>query len=341
MQGAIEETDLSGGSRAALDVVHTAKGRAAIHIAVDDRKSRPWVVRGIGCLRPDVDDNITRSVGGHAKAAAEHFSDMSGIFTHLAAKQIDTRNTAGRRLMVIVTNIALSHQLIAQIHFAFIRIGIVAVAASIDVSKHIAARDNNERGVLHHAADVAAAEEFSSSRDWRTAFHENQAVVVYIVHAAAAVNGIAHHGIRCDHRSIRSWLVRAAQAHHTAHIAVGVAANGEIFARGHSASVATAINGTHLAMQQDDVRYQGYIFKLHDIIFVVAAEDSAHMVVCNRIFDVEEHRDTAIHSHAVTTAIHRINMTAIGAVIVVACNVDVNESVGLDRFVIELSLVIF
>ena len=35
MQGAIEETDLSGGSRAALDVVHTAKGRAAIHIAVN------------------------------------------------------------------------------------------------------------------------------------------------------------------------------------------------------------------------------------------------------------------------------------------------------------------
>ena len=162
--------------------------------------------------------------------------------------------------------------------------------------------------------------------------------MVYIVHAAAAVNGIAHHGIGCDQRSGRSWLVRATQTYHAAHIAVGVAANGEIFARGHSASVASAINGAHLAMQQDDVRYQGYIFKFHDIILVVTAEDSAHMVVGDRIFNVEEHRDGTRHGHAVAAAIHRVDMSAVGTVIVIAGDVDVDEGVGLDRFVIELSL---
>ena len=93
-------------------------------------------------------------------------------------------------------------------------------------------------------------------------------------------------------------------------------------------------------MQQDDVRYQGHVFCFHNIILIVAAKNRTHLVVCKRIFNIEEYRDRTSHRHTVATAIHRINMAAIGAVIVVAGDVDVDESVGLDGFVIELSLVI-
>ena len=90
VQGAIKEADSRGIVAVRIDAT---KSRATIHVAVDERKSSPWVVRGIGCLRPDVDDNITGSIGGLTEATTKHFGDMSGIDTHLATKKVDARNT--------------------------------------------------------------------------------------------------------------------------------------------------------------------------------------------------------------------------------------------------------
>ena len=78
----------------------------------------------------------------------------------------------------------------------------------------------------------------------------------------------------------------------------------------------------------------------HNIILVITAEDGAHMVVGNRIFNIQEYSNAAIHSHTITTTIHRINMSTFLTVIVIAGNVDVNESVGLDGLVIEIAFYI-
>ena len=78
----------------------------------------------------------------------------------------------------------------------------------------------------------------------------------------------------------------------------------------------------------------------HNIILVVAAEDGTHMVIGNRIFNIQEYSNAAIHGHSIAAAIHRINMASFMTIIVIAGNVDVNESVGLNGFVIELSLLI-
>ena len=153
-------------------------------------------------------------------------------------------------------DISRSYQLLTQIHitcFCTLSVCIVTVATAVYVAVHLATRDNDKRSVAYRAADVAATEEIS--RDSRATFHDDQAIIIHIIHATSAINGIAHHGIGYDHRSVRRSLICAAQAHHTTHVVISAVANSKVLACGHGTSVATTIDGAHLPMQQDNIRH--------------------------------------------------------------------------------------
>ena len=150
MQSAVEEVDRGGIVAVCIDI---AEGRAAIDVTIDKREVRPRSGRD----GADIDDDITRGAGGFAIAAAEHFSDMRGIGTHLATKQINTRHAADGRLV----GVSFGHQHTIQIHLTGIlscSVGIITIAACVDVAVHLAARDNHKRSIAHCAADITAAE---------------------------------------------------------------------------------------------------------------------------------------------------------------------------------------
>ena len=217
--------------------------------------------------------------------------------------------------------------MVANVIHLIALIVIVTIAAAI----HIAdlATSNLHIGFVHAAADIAAAEERSAAMI--ACLHEDQSVVVHVVHAATAINGTAHHAAKRDRCSAANGSIGITKDHPTAHI-------GKAFHRmsaHHGTRVAAAIDGVHTAAQHNQVGQDG------QVTHVVAAKDDAHMGigVFTRMLDIDKNGGATRHGDAITTAIHRIDTSAY-VFAAFSIDVDVHKGIGLHGLVVGVTVIL-
>ena len=163
-----------------------------------------------------------------------------------------------------------------------------------------------------------------------TAFQQYEGVVGHTVHAATAVHGVGHFGGGGDGSAGPIGLVFVAQLHIAADVSIAFNGFGVASGGNHGTLVATAVHSADLPMQQDDVGYDV------QVAFVVAAKDDIHMVAVGFLFvlDIEKHGDAMAYGDAVTTAVDGTDMTGI----VSSIDMNINKSVGLNRFKIGVTI---